>query len=178
MECCIRWPGLHKSLELNPTELVWDQLDPRSEGEEAVNWAPLGTPSKTVGKPFQVTTSWSWLRECQECVSRHQSKKVATLKNLKSKTYSGLFNTFFVFFHSFDVCSINLQYRKIIKITKNHWLRWPLTEYTMPVCVVVVYYILTTTQTGHYIQPKWLPLSSAATYGVKGHHSVRWICVI
>ena len=45
---------------------------------------------------FQVTTSWSWLRECQECAKPSSRQRVATLKNLKYKIYFDLFNTFLV----------------------------------------------------------------------------------
>ena len=45
---------------------------------------------------FQVTTSWSWLRECQECAKLSSRRRVATLKNLNSKIYFDLFNTFLV----------------------------------------------------------------------------------
>jgi hypothetical protein len=36
------------------------------------------------------------LRECQECIPKLSRKRVATLKNLKSKIYFDLFNTFLV----------------------------------------------------------------------------------
>ena len=36
---------------------------------------------------FQVTTSWSWFRECQECAKLSSRQSVATLKNLKCKIF-------------------------------------------------------------------------------------------
>ena len=43
-----------------------------------------------------VTTSWSWLRERQECAKLSSRQRVATLKNLKYKIYFDLFYTFVV----------------------------------------------------------------------------------
>ena len=43
-----------------------------------------------------MTTSWSWLRECQEGAKLSSRKRVATLKNLKSKIYFDLMKTFLV----------------------------------------------------------------------------------
>ena len=45
---------------------------------------------------FQVTTSWSRLRECQECAKLSSRQRVATLKNLKYKIHFDLFHTFLV----------------------------------------------------------------------------------
>jgi hypothetical protein len=45
---------------------------------------------------FQVTNSWCWLRECQECAKLPSRQRVATLKNLKYRIYFVSFNTFLV----------------------------------------------------------------------------------
>ena len=63
----------------------------------------VGTPSRLLEKHSR----WSWLRDCQECAKLSSRQRVATLKNLKSKTYLDLFDTFvgyymipYVLFHS------------------------------------------------------------------------------
>ena len=33
-ECCIRWPGLHKSPDFNLIEMVWDELDCREKEKQ------------------------------------------------------------------------------------------------------------------------------------------------
>jgi hypothetical protein len=43
-----------------------------------------------------VTTSWTWLTECQECAKLSSRQRVATLKNLKYKIYFDLFNSFVI----------------------------------------------------------------------------------
>ena len=52
---------------------------------------------------FHVTTSWSWLRQCQECAKLSSRKRVATLKNLKYEVYLDLF-IFFLLSTWFHVC--------------------------------------------------------------------------
>ena len=42
-----------------------------------------GNSFKTVGEPFQVTTSWIWLRGRQERAELSSKQKVAALKNIK-----------------------------------------------------------------------------------------------
>ena len=98
----ITWPP--QSPDLNPIEMVWDQLDRRVKEKQpsAQNmWELL------VGKAFLVK-----LFERMTRVSSRQ--RVATLKNLKYKIYFDLFNTFLVttWFHSLEVFTIILQCRK------------------------------------------------------------------
>ena len=50
------------------------------------------TPSRLLEKH----SSWSWLRECQECAKLSSRQWVATLKNLKYKIFFDLCNTFLV----------------------------------------------------------------------------------
>ena len=54
--------------------------------------AYVGAPSRLLEKH----SSWSWLRECQECANLSSRQMVATLKNLKYNIYFDLFNTFLV----------------------------------------------------------------------------------
>ena len=74
----------------------WDCLGwvgPQSEGKAANKCSAYeGTSSRLLEKH----SSWSWLRECQECAKLSSRQRVATLKNLKSKIYFDLFNTFLV----------------------------------------------------------------------------------
>jgi hypothetical protein len=86
-----------QSPDLKPIEMVWDELDRQSEGKAANKCsAYVGTTSyvgTTVGKAFQVKLIDRMPRMCKAVI------KVATLKNLKSKIYVFLFNTFFGFLH-------------------------------------------------------------------------------
>ena len=66
------WPP--QSPDLNPTEMVWDELDRRVKEKQ----------------PTRAQHLW----ECQEFVKLSSKEKLATWKNLKYKTYSGLFNAF------------------------------------------------------------------------------------
>ena len=77
---------------------------------------------------FQLTTSWRWLTECQECAKLSSRQRVATLKNLKSKIYLDLFNTFLVttWFH---MCYLIVLMSSLLlyniensKIKKNPWM--------------------------------------------------------
>ncbi len=88
MECCVRWPGLHNHLTY--TQLRWLGMSWTTEWRNSSQqvFSTSGNSFKTVGKPFQVTTSWIWLRE--ECAKLSSKQKVATLKNLKYTTFSGL----------------------------------------------------------------------------------------
>ena len=52
MECCIRWPGLHKSPDLNPIEMVWDELARRGRKSSQQVLSKCGNSFKTVGKAF------------------------------------------------------------------------------------------------------------------------------
>ena len=76
---------------------------------------------------FQGTTSWCWLRECQECAKLLWRQRVATLKNLKYKLYLDLFNTFFgyyvipyAFFHS--LISSRCSWDRNAKQLVDNWL--------------------------------------------------------
>ena len=73
--------------------VVWDELGPQREGK-AVNKcsAYVGTPSRLLEKH----SSWSWLREWQECEKLSSRQRVATSKNLKSQIYFDLFNIFWL----------------------------------------------------------------------------------
>ena len=85
-----------QSLDLNPIEMVWNELTAEwRKGSQQV-LSIYGNSFKTVGKAFQVTTSWSWLRECQECAKLSSRQRVATSKNLKYKICFDLFHTFLV----------------------------------------------------------------------------------
>ena len=115
MECCIRWPGLHNHLTL--TQLRWFGMSWIAESRKTADKcsAYMGTLSRLLEKH----SSWSWLRECQECAKLSSRQRVVTLKNLKSKIYLKSFNIFFgyyiipyVLLHSFDVFTIILQCRK------------------------------------------------------------------
>ena len=65
---------------------------------------------------FQVTTSRSWLRECQKSAKLSSRQRVATLKNLKyiliCLILFWLLHDSMCVFHSFDVFTIILQCRK------------------------------------------------------------------
>ena len=73
------WPP--QSPDLNPIEMVWDELDHRVKEKQPTGL--LGNHSR-----------WSWLRECQECANLSSRQRVATLKNLNYKVYFDLFNIF------------------------------------------------------------------------------------
>lgn len=77
---CVRLPGLHNYL--TKTRLRWFGMswpaEWRNSSQRALSTS--GNSFKTLGKPFQVTTSWSWLRECQERAKPPSKRKVAALK--------------------------------------------------------------------------------------------------
>ena len=70
------WPP--QSSNLNPIEMVWDELDYRVKDKQPTS--AVGTYSRLLEKH----SSWNWLRECQECAKLSSRQRVATLKNLKS----------------------------------------------------------------------------------------------
>ena len=83
-------------------------------GKKFHKWTfKYGTPVNW--NAFQVTTSCSWLRECQECAKLSSRQRVATLKNLTYKIYLDLFNTFLV--TTWFLMSSLLFYN--VKINKN-----------------------------------------------------------
>ena len=109
----ITWPP--QSPNLNPIEMVWDELDIRVKEKQPTSaqhmWKLLQDCWKSI--PGEAC------RECQECAKLSSRQRVATLKNLKYQIYLDLFNTFFgyymipyVLFYSVDVFSIILQCRK------------------------------------------------------------------
>ena len=63
MECCIRWPGFHNPL--TSTKLRWCGMNWTAKWRKSSQQvlSICGKRFKTVGKAFQVTISWSWLRE-------------------------------------------------------------------------------------------------------------------
>ena len=80
MECYIRWPP--QSTDLNPIEMVWDELDCRVKEKQSTSAQHM----------------WELLQDCwkiipQEC-AKLSRQSVATLKNPKYKIYLDLFNTF------------------------------------------------------------------------------------
>ena len=90
-----------------------------------VTWLPksayVGTPSRVLEKHSR----WSWLRESQECAKLSPRKSVATLKNLKSKIYFDLFNSFLVatWFHmSYFIGLMSSLLFYDVKINKYPWM--------------------------------------------------------
>ena len=73
-------------------------------------------------------SSWSWLRECQECAKLSSRQSMATLNNLKYKIHFDLFNTFLVttWFHMcyFIVLMSSLLFYNLenSKIKNNTWM--------------------------------------------------------
>ncbi len=64
--CQMTWPP--QSPNLNPVEMVWDELDHKLTEKQPTSAQHLYS-FETVGKPFQVTTSFIRLRECHSiCV--------------------------------------------------------------------------------------------------------------
>ena len=86
-----------QSPDPNPLEMVWDEMDRRVK-------APSFNSFKTVGNPFQVTTSWSSRRECQDCAKQQSKQRVAALRNLKYETCLELYHTF-LFTTELHMCS-------------------------------------------------------------------------
>jgi hypothetical protein len=68
MECCIRWPRLHN--HPTSTQLRWFGMSWTAEWRKSSQQvlSRCGNSLKTVGKAFQVTTSWCWLRECKAAI--------------------------------------------------------------------------------------------------------------
>ena len=62
------WPP--QSPDLNPIEMVWDELDRRVKEKKPTRAQHVGTPSRLLEKH----SSWSWLRECKSLQSCHQGK--------------------------------------------------------------------------------------------------------
>lgn len=89
MECCARWPGLHSHWTW--TQSRWFGMRWTAEAKGPT----IGNSFKTVGKSFQVTTSWSSSKEFQECAKQEPEQMVATLKKEEYMTYFQLFHTFF-----------------------------------------------------------------------------------
>jgi hypothetical protein len=105
------WPP--QSPDLNPIEMVWDELDRRVKEKH----------------PTSAPHMWKYLQDCWKSIpgeagwenakSVQSWQRVDTLKNRKSKIYFDLFNSFFgcymipyVLFQNCDVFTIILQCRK------------------------------------------------------------------
>ena len=88
MECCVRWPGLHNHRTSIQIEMDWHELDRRVKQKQP-------TSAQHTSRLLEKYSRWNWLRECQEC-AKLSRQRVATLKNVKSKIYFNLFNTFLV----------------------------------------------------------------------------------
>ena len=91
-ECFIRWPGLHN--HPTSTQLRWFGMTWTTEWRKSSQqvFSICGNSFKTVGKAFQVMLVERMPRVCKAVIK----VKVTTLKNLKSKIYFDLFNTFLV----------------------------------------------------------------------------------
>jgi hypothetical protein len=109
---CIRWPGLHN--HPTSTRLRWFGMSWTAEWRKSSQQvlSICGNSFKTLRKAFQVTTSWSWLGDCQESAKLSLKQRLATLKNLKHHIFFGYYMIPYVLFHSFDVFTVILQCRK------------------------------------------------------------------
>lgn len=54
----VTWPSQWPNL--NPVMMVWDELDCKVNGKQTKSYLTSGNSPKTVGKTFQLPTSWSW----------------------------------------------------------------------------------------------------------------------
>ena len=78
-----------QSPDLNPIEMVWDELDHRVKEKQPTSVQDMW---ELLEKHFR----GNGLRECQECAKLSSRQREATLKNLKYEMYFELFNTFLV----------------------------------------------------------------------------------
>ena len=93
-----------------------------------------------------MTTSWSWLRECQECAKLSSRQKVATLKNLK---YILICWTLFWLLHD-SVCYFIVLMSSLLfcnvenskKIKKNSGMRCPNFWLVLCMCAYIYIHIL------------------------------------
>ena len=86
------WPP--QSPDLNPIEMVWDELDFRVKEKQPKTAHHMWELFQYCWKSIPGEAGWENAKSVQIC---HQGKeRVATLKNLKYKMYFDLFNTFLV----------------------------------------------------------------------------------
>ena len=84
------WPP--QSLDLNPIEVVWDELDRRVKEKQLTMLSICGNSFKIVGKAFLMKLVERMPRVCKAVIKA----RVATLQNLKSKIDVDFCNTFLV----------------------------------------------------------------------------------
>ena len=91
------WPP--QSPDLNPIEMVWDELDSRVKEKQpsSAQHTVCGNSFKTVGKSFLMKLVERMPRVCKAVIKA----KGGYLKNLKYNIYFDMFNTFWLF-HSFE----------------------------------------------------------------------------
>ena len=101
-----------QSPNLDPIEMIWDKSERRVNEKQT-----------SAQHMLEKYSSWSWLRECQECAKLSSRQRVSTLKNLKYKSL-------FWFLHDY-ICylivlmsSLLFYNVEIVQIKKNPWIRW------------------------------------------------------
>ena len=111
------WPP--QSPDINPIEMVWDELDRRAKEKQPTSTQHMWELFKTVGKAFQVKLVERMPRVCKAVIKA----KGGYLKNLKYKIYLHLFFNSTITQHTSRLCKGYLTKKESDGLL--HQMTWP-----------------------------------------------------